>query len=92
MFDNPDPWRNEFERRLVGRTKVAKGALLFFGAKSGVHSCFVRDITNVGAGVRTHDLSIVPLDLELTFDNFRNIRKCRLVWREGDFMGLAFEN
>ena len=64
----------------------------FFGGKRGVHSCFVRDVTNVGAGVRTHDLPIVPLDLELTLDNFQTIRKCRLIWREGDFVGLAFKN
>ena len=29
---------------------------------------------------------------DLTFDNFRTIRRCRLIWREGDFLGLAFEN
>jgi hypothetical protein len=90
MFDNLDLLDNELERRLIGRTKVAKGALLFFGARSGVHSCFVRDVTNVGAGVRTHDLPIVPLNFDLSFDNFRTIRKCQLIWREADFIGLAF--
>jgi hypothetical protein len=80
------------DRRSIGRTKIAKGALLFFKGKTGVLSCGVIDITNVGAGIRTHDLPVVPLNFELSFDNFRTIRKCRLIWREGDFVGVAFES
>jgi hypothetical protein len=75
-----DRWGNGFDHRLIGRTKVAKGALLLFSARSGVHSCFVRDITNVGAGIRTHDLPVIPLNLDLTFDNFHTTRKCQLIW------------
>ena len=85
MLESLEPWNNEFERRSIARTRVTKGALLFFGARSGVHSCFVRDVTNVGAGVRIPDLPIVPLNFDLSFDNFRTIRKCRLIWREGDY-------
>jgi len=87
-----DQWESAFERRSMGRTRIARGALLFFNAQSGVRSCIVRDVTNVGAGIRAHDLSLVPLDFDLSFDNFRTIRKCRLIWREGDFIGLAFES
>ena len=92
MFDSLDRWDDAFERRSIGRTKIDKGAWLFLSAQSGVRSCFVRDVTNVGAGIRTHDLPVLPLDFELSFDNFRTIRKCRLIWRDGDFVGLAFEN
>ena len=80
------------DRRLVGRTRVAKGALLFFKGRIGARGCSVTDVTNRGAGIRTHDLSVIPTSFELTFDNFRTIRKCRLIWRKGDFLGLAFEN
>jgi hypothetical protein len=51
----------------------------------------VRDVTNRGAGIRMHDLAILPLNFDLSFDNFRTIRNCRLVWRAGDFIGVAFE-
>jgi hypothetical protein len=87
-----DQWESAFERRSIGRTGIARGALLFFGAQSGVRSCLVRDVTNVGAGIRTQDLPIVPLNFDLSFDNFRTIRKCRLIWRASDFIGLAFES
>ena len=85
-------WESAFERRSIGRTKIAKGAFLFFSAQSGVRTCFVKDVTNVGAGICTQDLPALPLDFELSFDNFRTSRKCRLIWRDGDFMGLAFES
>jgi hypothetical protein len=80
------------DRRSIGRTRIAKGALLFFGGQTGVRSCGVTDITNAGAGIRTQDLAVLPLNFELSFDNFRTINKCRLIWRDGNFLGVAFEN
>lgn len=80
------------ERRLIGRTKIAKEALLFFGPQAGVRPCGVRDVTNGGAGIRTQDLPAIPLCFELSFDHFRTGRKCRLIWRNGDFIGVTFES
>ena len=91
-LDYLDQWESAFERRSIGRTRIAKGALLFFSGQTGVRSCGVTDITNVGAGIRTQDLPALPLNFELSFDNFRTVRKCRLIWRDGDFVGVAFEN
>jgi len=78
------------ERRSVGRTTISKNALLFFDAQRGVFTCGVRDITNGGAGIRLQDLGVFPLNFELTFDNFHTIRRCRLIWRQGDLAGVAF--
>lgn len=80
------------ERRSIGRTRIEKGALLFFSGQPGVRACKVADITNLGAGILTQGLSALPTNFDLSFDNFRTIRRCRLIWREGDFLGLAFEN
>jgi hypothetical protein len=87
-----EEWDSLFDRRSTGRTKIAKGALLFFGQQAGVRSCTVTDITNTGAGLRTHDTALIPLTFELSFDNFRTIRECRLIWRDGDYLGAAFQN
>jgi hypothetical protein len=84
--------RSMNERRSMGRTKVAKGALLFFRGQIGVRSCVVTDITNVGACIHTQGLAALPVGFELSFDNFHTIRQCRLIWRAGDFVGLSFEN
>jgi len=89
---NLDQWESAFERRSIGRTKNAKSALLFFTGQAGVRSCAVRDTSNVGAGIRIHDLPAVPVNFELSFDNFHTIRRCRLIWRDGDFIGVAFDD
>ena len=42
--------------------------------------------------IRTHDLPVMPTTFNLTFDNFRTIRRCRLFGRAGDFLVAAFED
>ena len=83
---------NLFERRSIGRTKIVKGASLFFDQKICVSSCNVRDITNVGAGIRVQSLSLLPLTFELSFDNFRTVRTCLLIWRQSEFLGVTFRS
>jgi hypothetical protein len=83
---------NLFERRSIGRTKITKGALLFFDQKVGAFSCGVRNITNVGAGIRVQSLSVLPLTFELSFDNFHTARTCHLIWRQSDFIGVTFQS
>ena len=79
-------------RRAVGRADIEKGALLFFKGQTGARGCNVIDISDYGAKLRTHNLSVLPNTFELTLDNFVTIRSCRLIWRNGDFLGVAFEN
>jgi hypothetical protein len=79
------------ERRSIGRTKISKSALVFFGAPPGVFCCSVRDITNAGAGLRLDAPKTYPLNFELSFDNFHTTRRCRVAWKQGDLIGVAFE-
>jgi hypothetical protein len=37
-------------------------------------------------------LSILPSEFGISFDNFRTMRRCRLIWRDGDSAGAAFES
>jgi hypothetical protein len=89
--DDLNQSENVFDRRSIGRTRIAKNALIFVKGQIGVRSCGVTNITNRGAGIRTQDLPVLPVNFELTFDNFHTVRKCRLVWRESDFIGVALE-
>jgi len=84
--------RMEFERRSVTRTTISKDALLFFDAQRGVLTCRVQDVTNSGAGIELHALNLLPLNFELSFDSFHTVRECRVIWRQGDFVGVAFQN
>lgn len=79
------------ERRSIKRTFCGKSALLFFSG-TRVHPCHVRDITEVGANIRLEQLIFMPLVFLLSFDKFESVRTCRLKWRDGDFVGVAFES
>jgi hypothetical protein len=81
--------RRHIERRAVGRTTINRDVLIFFNGS--VHACCVRDVTNHGAGLRLNGVNILPSDFDISFDNFRTMRPCRLIWRDGDFVGAAFE-
>ena len=84
--------RREIERRAVGRTTINRDVLMFFTGQDRVHPCCVRDVTNLGASLRLNGLNIVPSEFGISFDGFRTMRRCRLVWRDGDFVGAAFES
>ena len=79
------------ERRSIGRTRINRNALLFFAGQTGVFSCYVRDATNQGAGIRLEGLNVLPVDFDLSFDNFRTTPGSRVIWQEGDFVGIAFK-
>jgi hypothetical protein len=82
----------ECERRSIARTTISKDALLFFDAQRGVLTCRVQDVTNSGAGIALQTLNMLPANFELSFDNFHTVRECRVIWRQGDFVGVAFQN
>ena len=80
------------ERRSIGRTTISKSALIFFDAPRSIFNCVVQNITNGGAGIQLPDIRVLPPSFELTFDNFRTIRRCRVIWRQDDLVGVAFQN
>jgi hypothetical protein len=86
------PEHDPLERRSKKRTTINHGAALFFADNSGVYSCYVRNVTNDGAGIRLNGLNLVPFEFDVSFDNFRTMRRCRLIWRDGDFIGAKFES
>jgi len=79
------------DRRSNGRTRTSRTASIFFGRQTSEHSCDVEvtDLANGGAGIYKPGLAILPLTFELSFDNLR--RRCRMVWRRGNFFGVTFE-
>jgi PilZ domain len=85
-------WGFMVEQRAIARTKISKNALLFFNEQHGVFACNVHDIAKGGAGIHLQDLNVLPLNFELTFDNFHNIHRCKVIWRRGDFVGVQFQD
>jgi hypothetical protein len=78
------------ERRMVERTWLFREALLTIRGLPGTYRCGVRDISNIGTGLRLNGVMLLPVDFSLSFDGFRTTSACRLIWREGDFAGASF--
>lgn len=83
-------FEDEFERRVSDRTPHNRGALLHIGGLNQLFSLTVRDASDRGVGLRLHSsLPLLPVEFTVSEDGFRTVRRCRLVWRDGYFLGAA---
>jgi hypothetical protein len=91
---DPDllPESDDFDRRAKPRTTINRDAVMFFMGSPIVHPCRVQNVTNDGARIRLNGLNIVPSEFGISFDKFRTMRRCRLIWRDADLVGAAFED
>jgi hypothetical protein len=80
------------ERRAVDRKGFQRSALIIVPGLRGVYSCGVRDLSREGAGVRLYGVALLPTDFKLSFDGIRHTFGCHLIWRDGDFAGLALQS
>ena len=78
------------ERRYIKRTAINRNVHVFFSGQPGTLACVVCEVTNEGAGMRIAGVHLIPTDFDVSFDNFVTVRKCHLVWREGDFLGTRW--
>jgi len=85
-----EPIRDPADRRSVDRAPLYRSALLSIPGQITLQPCSVRDITNEGAGIRLNGIVLISLNFQISFDDFDSFQDCRLVWRDGDFAGVAF--
>jgi hypothetical protein len=79
------------ERRAIIRTKVDAQASLLPASHSELLRCDVLDLTGNGARVEIGRLAgELARPFDFSFDNFRTIRRSRLVWSHGSFAGIEF--
>jgi hypothetical protein len=80
-------------RATRSRTRVGSRRRYALGGRQGRivgQPCSLRDLSAQGASVRLNGLLLLPIDFAVSFDGFRTIVDCRLIWRDGDFAGLTF--
>jgi hypothetical protein len=65
--------------------------LLFFRGGRVLYACVAYNFTQAGARIHSDKLGPVPMDFYVTFDTFRTIAKCRLLWRYQNRIGVTFE-
>ena len=80
------------ERRDVTRTRIRRNAEIVV-ARRGVEKVQVtlQNLTSTGACLTLSSTSMVPDTFDLTFDQGRSCRPCRVKWRSGDQLGVSFE-
>ena len=88
----PDETTNDpNDRRAVVRAVIYRDALLSIPGQITAQPCSVRDVAVMGASIRLNGIALLPVEFEISFDEFRTLQSCQLVWRDGDFAGLLFQ-
>jgi hypothetical protein len=84
-------FEDEFERRASERKTHNRGAFLRIAGLNNLFELTVRNISRHGIGMRLHiNLPLLPVDFKISDDGFRTAQRCRLIWRESDFIGAEF--
>jgi hypothetical protein len=80
------------ERRDVTRTRIARSAKIIPPRRGSMIHCTVQNITSSGACLKLANTYGLPETFELTFEQGRTRRACRVVWVTADQVGVAFED
>jgi hypothetical protein len=78
-------------RRAVARTRVLRNAKILARSASPAIHCTVQNLTSVGACLTLGNTYGLPATFELTFEQGRTRRPCRVIWRTTDRLGVRFE-
>ena len=79
------------ERRATERKWANIAGLISVPGLRGIYSCGLRDLGGEGAGLRLYDIALLPTYFKASFDGVNYTFGCRLIWRDGDFAGIAFQ-
>jgi PilZ domain-containing protein len=79
------------ERRSVPRTRVLRNAKLILDDRGTIVQCTLLDLTTGGARLSLASTYRTSESFELTFDNGRTRRPCRVIWRTDTGLGISFE-
>jgi hypothetical protein len=78
------------ERRKAPRRQVKKSATLLLGGTRKI-TCAVRDVSKTGAGLDVAGDVSLPGVFKLVIEMETAQRRCRMIWRKENRMGVVFE-
>jgi hypothetical protein len=76
------------EKRRHPRTEIDEAAYISSGGS--VMSCVVRNISAAGAAIDVDNPAFVPQRFRLVMAKDSSVRDCRMIWIQGNRIGLAF--
>jgi hypothetical protein len=77
------------ENRRAFRRRVFKGGTIEFD--QAAFSCAVRNMSEAGASLDVPHTQSIPHEFTLTIVNDHLSRRCRVIWRKENRIGVAFE-
>jgi hypothetical protein len=79
------------EKRRLQRTKIRHpGKISIRGER--VHGCTVHNVTGLGICIElAAKIDELRDTLDFSFDNFRTVHSCKVIWHQGNLAGVAFE-
>jgi hypothetical protein len=76
------------ENRKASRRRVLKSATIEFDR--GAYSCAVRNLSEAGAALDVPYAVSIPHEFKLIMECDRVSRRCRVIWRKENRLGVAF--
>lgn len=77
------------ENRRALRRRVLKSATIEFDG--GAHSCAVRNLSATGAALDVPYALAIPHEFMLVMGTGQMNRRCRVIWRKENRLGIAFD-
>src|ERR1700685_3436437 len=78
------------DRRRVQRTSVLKSAKIILNSGASLFDCTLLNLTNMGTCIALASPRDIPDSFELSFDHAVSSRKCSVIWRSENELGLSF--
>jgi hypothetical protein len=78
------------ERRLLSRQKSFLQGRIYFNNRRSSADCLVRDYSEQGARLKFPESTTVPDAIELFIPNREEMNRARVIWRNGNEMGVSF--
>ena len=78
------------ERRTLIRTYVERNVQIIISDRMTPIDCTILDVTNKGAGLSVPATAGLPTTFAMSFDFWRSLRHCRLIWRSNKKIGVEF--
>jgi PilZ domain len=76
------------ENRRASRRRVLKSATIEFDR--GAYSCAVRNLSEAGAALDVPYATAIPHEFKLIMESDQTSRRCRVIWRKENRLGVAF--
>jgi hypothetical protein len=77
-------------KRAAPRRRTLKGGKIRFRSLGASIDCVIRNLSDTGACLQVESQIGIPDSFELFITDDKSARTCRIVWRSGNRIGVAF--